>query len=502
MKKLFLFALLFPVVALLGQRAGDIDATFGVNGCFVASFPSGYNRAMAVAIQADGKIVSAGYTDNIGSQFAFARCLTNGSPDPEFGTDGKVSLNISEYLNKITALLIQPDGKIIGVGYASSISSSVYDIVLIRLLADGSPDPDFGTNGMISYGEDAISEKAYAAALQSDGKIVVAATHGTNESFAMNVVRFNTDGTPDSFFGINGTSNHSFGGLFEKACDVAIQPDGKIIIAGYSDTYQTNSIVLGRLLPDGTIDNTFGYGGFIVNNPCSSNDMATSVALQDDGKILVGGTSGEGTNNTFMLLRFNTDATPDGGFGNSGTVTSSYTGSSNAIAIQADDKIVLGGTTGYIYALERYNNDGTPDTTFGINGRTEGPGDPYSGIESIALQEDEKIVAAGNGGGDWEDSFMVTRYMGSPFTSAHKTEAGSKLLMYPNPATGNVTIRIPDAGQYTCRLTMYNATGELILSTQFSEEKLTLNCNYLPSGLYIIKINSEGHEFKDKLMVR
>ncbi len=238
----------------------------------------------ALVVQPDGKIVAAGSADG---RFALARYVPDGSLDTSFGTGGIVSGSAGA----AEALVLQPDGKLVAAGWSQPSASG--DAQLVRYNPDGSVDPTFGTNGVASSTVLWVSDTRHAFDLQSDGKLVVAGTSRrtrasespSNYRFA--VTRFMTNGVVDTAFGTGGVVETATGTGNSRAGAVAIQDDGKIVVAGTAQVGQKVRFAVVRYLPGGTLDARFG-------KPTTTIGRATAVsgvALQPDGKIVVVGTT-------------------------------------------------------------------------------------------------------------------------------------------------------------------------------------------------------------------
>jgi uncharacterized delta-60 repeat protein len=206
---------------------------------------------------------------------------------------------------------------------------------------------------------------AYSVAIQTDGKIVAAGfsrSGGSNDDFAL--VRYNTNGTLDTTFDSDGKVTTAIGSGADIAQSVAIQTDGKIVAAGYSNNGSNVDFALVRYNTDGTLDTSFDSDGKVTTDIASDNDFAYSVALQSDGKIVVAGHSDNGSNEDFALVRYNTDGTLDTSFDSDGKVTTGIGSEDDAfsVAIQSDGKIVVAGLrsngNNRDFALVRYA--GTP----------------------------------------------------------------------------------------------------------------------------------------------
>ena len=285
---------------------GTLDTTFASDGVFELNL-GGRDRAEAVALQTDGKIVLGGGADD---DFAATRLLPDGALDVTFDSDGMTTISLSVSSDdRAYDVAIQPDGKIVLAGTAAYLSFGSEDFGLVRLLSDGSLDPTFDGDGkaILDLG---ARDSGYGAALQADGKIVI-----VGETFVLGdrdaiVVRTTGSGALDSTFGSSGVVSVGFGKDFEQFDDVTIQPDGNIVVTGSSGDAQTfdgNDFVVGRLLPDGSLDPEFGGGGAIVD--FGGDDRAWAVAVQADGKILVAGETDDDTGDDWAILRLTASGT-------------------------------------------------------------------------------------------------------------------------------------------------------------------------------------------------
>jgi len=384
------------------RRAGMVAAVLAGASAFLALLPTiapadlsqmlgKRARANAVAIQPDGKIVTVGRTladDSVSyllSNLAVTRVLADGSPDPDFGTAGVVVMNFASDLYGAINVAIDSDGKIVVVGSMGANS-------VLRMLPDGTLDPDFGVDGIAQSG---IGD-AGAVAIQTDGRIVVGGSGY--------VARYLSDGSLDATFGTAGLAADPPMDTDWEVHDLAIQPDGKILAAAGSISVFT----VGRLNTDGTFDTSFDGDGIATIAPIASDrSHATGVAVQTDGKILVSGaTRLYPYPYQAMLARFETDGSPDAAFGTNGNVQVTLGSSSDwvprlfTMALQSDGKAVVIGTCVYDFGLVRFTTAGALDTTFGTAG-TAWPdlgGQVWysqNGGCDVAVQPDGGIIAAG-----------------------------------------------------------------------------------------------------------
>jgi uncharacterized delta-60 repeat protein len=288
--------------------AGDLDTTFDGDGKVTTDFGVNSGRAFSVAIQSDGKIVVAGGSN---SDFALARYNSNGSLDTTFDGDGVVT---TDFGNSDTAfsVAIQSDGKIVVAGF--SFNGRNGDFALARYNSDGGVDYSFGSGGKVATDFSGDYDGAFSVAIQRDGKIVVAGGSDHNGSIRLHdfaLARYDSNGILDPTFGSGGKVTTDFGGNDEGAKSVAIQSDGKIVVAGHSGNVGSNNyFALTRYESNGSLDTTFDGDGKVTTDFGSGFDRAYGVAIQSDGKIVVAGFSADSINEDFALARFNVSEAP------------------------------------------------------------------------------------------------------------------------------------------------------------------------------------------------
>lgn len=309
---------------------GSPDATFG-GGDGIAAVTLGSGLRASIAVQSDGKYVVA--TDD-GADWIVARFNTDGALDSTFGGgDGIVTTDFSGN-DTAFAALIQADGKIVVGGQGAG------KFALARYDSGGTLDPGFGTGGKATLATGVDAGTIQGIALQF-GKIVAGGnvnTNNNNSDFA--VARFNTDGTPDTTFGTSGYTKTDFAGDAPRA--LAIQADGKILLAGSVSVYHS-SFAVARYAADGVIDSTFGVAGK-AEADWGGKAVGEALVVQSDGKIVMAGAYG--TNAEFALARFTSGGNLDTAFGNGGLVrTNVSSGNENltAIGLQSNGTIVAAG---------------------------------------------------------------------------------------------------------------------------------------------------------------
>lgn len=293
----------FAVVRYLGN--GKLDPDFGTGGIVTTPIGTGNDVGFCMALAPDEKIVVAGYSV-VGStqDFAVARYLSNGTLDTSFSGTGFVTVPVGTMDDFCYNVTVQPDLKVVLVGAAYDGATS-RDLAVVRLNENGTLDTTFnGTGKALTFVGTGDSDGTDVA-VQSDGKLVVTAvaTGASNNDFA--VVRYNADGTLDTTgFPGNGAVLTDFGAGNDFAYDIAVQPDGKIVAVGEASNGVNSDFAMVRYLPNGALDVSFGTGGKVLTPFGSGNEVASGVAVQHDGRIVVGGYGIGATNTDFMFARY------------------------------------------------------------------------------------------------------------------------------------------------------------------------------------------------------
>jgi uncharacterized delta-60 repeat protein len=407
---------------------GDLDPSFHGDGKLTFA-PNGKHAEIDdVAIQPDGKLVLAGWIDQDGTggelDFLVVRLNTDGSFDPGFGSGGIATVNfVGKGLTSDTAsgVAVQPDGKIVvgGTSHDSGGGGSTY-MAIARLNANGTPDATFNPAGFPHEGPDPVGQQEIALesntndlVLDSFGRILLAGSVDSGgpypDAFVLRLTR--TGERDTSFNGGSAIIQFSFLAHANSVSRLALQPDGKIVAAGWGEyTDGDREMAVARIVPGAVEDETFGgsdgeqYFGFGV-----SQDTGQDVVIQPDGKIDVAGYGGAGQD--MVLSRLTAAGELEKSLGGQSSAFADFGGSdsANAVALQPNGKLVLGGGTTNDMALARFQPDGLPDATFGPGGKRT-VSFPGGGAEGFAmlLQGDGKIVLAGHAG----DSAAVIRVEG------------------------------------------------------------------------------------------
>jgi uncharacterized delta-60 repeat protein len=377
-------------------NAGSLDLTFGTGGEVLTDF-GGTDTTAKVLVQGDGKIVAVGTTTTSStSHFALARYNSDGSLDATFGTGGK----ITGPAGTASGATLDANGNIIVAG-----QDFTTEFIVARFTATGALDNTFGTSGVVATAV-TNAHGASVAIQPTDGKIVLAGydAGAPPSSFStIDVIRYNVNGTLDTTFGSGGIANAGTGRVTNQ---VVIQTDGKIAVAGNDErgmTFSNTAFFVKRINPDGTVDaavQPFVDVGIAFN-------VAIDLALQSDGKFLELATS----NGAPMLVRLNSDGTPDTTFGINGQVA---TGFGNSLAVQSNGQIIVAGASGSTFEVARYNPDGSLESRFAGGGTATASFATTVTASNVAIQPaDGNIVVAGGVSGD----FALARFIGGPAAS-------------------------------------------------------------------------------------
>ncbi|HZL34350.1 MAG TPA: hypothetical protein VFC78_03505 [Tepidisphaeraceae bacterium] len=394
--------------------AGQLDPMFAVGGVAHAElFPGG--NAAATAIQADGKIIVAGGTapssENTGI-FALARFESNGLIDRAFGNNGRIITHLGRQ-SQIAAVAVQADGKIVAAGYDRAGVQGA-EVAVVRYLPDGELDKSFGSGGESVFPVLGASDVANAMVIEADGKIIVGgySIPMTEGPKVLMVARLTNDGALDPTFGNNGTITTGLTtSLYGSSIDaLALQPNGDIVAAGSTTVDGVTCAALARYLPDGSLDGTFGTGGTDVETNLPSVQSNVAINPRADGSIIVGAYADAGA---IWVSRLNAAGAVDPAFGTGGAtgIPSSQVdpGGAFALEVQANGAIVTvatefqqtSDTKTYVrppsdFLLARFTPDGVLDTSFGSAGETRTDLSAGPVTRAAALQPDGKIIVLGD----------------------------------------------------------------------------------------------------------
>jgi uncharacterized delta-60 repeat protein len=359
---------------------GGLVSSFGTSGVAVQSVGHAAVEAGDMTVQDDGGVIWVGSTRNKAS---VARIKPDGRPDEQFGDRGRVIFDSAGGTQKLNAVRMLPDGRIMAVGfYHTDVQLS--GLMLVRLLPDGAPDSTFnGTGVLIST----IGDAGKAMVIQPDGKILVSGYD--RYGFTSFIARFLPDGTLDSDFADNGVRRFALNYRSISLNSIGLYPDGRIVGCGLAVDQNGYDAVLVRLNEDGSNDTAFGVDGMVTTGTVQDDDVHNSLAITPDGKIVTGGFSGE---------RWRTHST-----------------------------------------ISQYNENGTLNRRFGVGGRTILPLSEFDEIRSVFVQTDGSIVAAGSRYAANRQFMVVTRFLanGTPDRVNFGSNGTATVPFSENQADGN-----------------------------------------------------------------
>ncbi|MBC8108147.1 MAG: hypothetical protein H7Z14_16295 [Anaerolineae bacterium] len=382
---------------------GSPDSTFNFGGTTTTDFNGEFDSSYAVAVDSSGRTIVVGSTSSSfsemrDSRIAIARFDARGDLDHLFINGGKTTTVLAGPSNdEGQATLIQSDGKILVAGNRTS-GNTTLDLAITRYNTDGSLDATFGVGGKATFG----FTQGYNASMALDlsGRILIeysASDGGGGLNFA--VTRLNTNGSVDTTFGTNGTVTIDFG-AYDGSNAVAVDRNGRIVIAGDSIVGQAHNFAVARLNSNGTLDTSFSDDGKATLSLGQWNAGASALAIDSQNRIVLAGTS----DGDFAVVRYNTNGTLDNSFSGDGINLIDFGNNGDqatAVAIYGNDRIVISGgavTSVYEYELARLNADGSLDTGFSGDGKLTGTGLGLLPGRSVAVDSVGRIAMAGSFG--------------------------------------------------------------------------------------------------------
>lgn len=441
-------------ISIAFAQSGTLDVSFGNQGKATATFQPPEDVGRKAVIQADGKIVQAGYSVVEAAYpykyaMALVRYNTNGVLDSTFDQDGKITTIVTGYNDEAYDLAIQQDGKIVVAGDSydkSSESGGTSRFTIVRYNNDGTLDSTFNKNGKVTTSIGNADDVAYTLAIQSDEKILVAGFSTQQQGTDFALARYNTDGSLDKSFSTDGKVTTPIGSGNEGVFSITLQPDGKILAAGFSFNGSDYDFALVRYNTNGSLDKSFGGDGKVTTAIGDADDPCFSVALQKDGKIVAAGYLVENGHGHFALVRYNVDGSLDKSFGNEGkvkTILGMGNDLGSSVAIQADGKIVVAGTSdngnNRDFAVVRYDTNGIIDNSFDGDGKVFTDFDNSDDdVASLVFTKDGKMLVAGtthlSTTSTPQSIFAVARYDGYSvlpvnLTSFTSTNTGKSVVL-------------------------------------------------------------------------
>jgi uncharacterized delta-60 repeat protein len=433
-----------------------------------------------------------------------ARLNIDGTPDMTFGHHGYVHWKGDLDHASGMAVRVQPDGRVVVAGQAAR-DSAIVPIVL-RFMSDGGLDPSFGNDGVADITGSALYEPALAVALAPDGRVVIGTSALDSLSAAYGeagVTRLLPDGTLDPSFGIGGRVRIRPTDAGYAAHVVEVEQNGR-------DDVMASSNALARLDEHGALDPTFAGGG-VAFVDLGSFGFASAMAVEPAGRIVLAGRTGLGDSADFIAARLRSDGALDFTFSADGIAQVHVTGNedgANGVAVDSEGRVFLGGYadrdgtgSGYQFAAAQLTSLGFPDVVFGSNGVTilDFETGPAERARAVALGADGRFVLAGTaqtplGGEDFAVGRLLPR-LGVP--SEPGPEGGHVgIAFHPNPVRtrGQVRLRVEVPGLFTA--SAYDALGRRVAIVHdgilgVGQHTFPLDTSRWPSGIYVLRVSTE-----------
>ncbi len=495
MKKIYVNILMFSGILISTSAFSQLDPTFDTDG--VNSLPLGDAGACgrSVIVQNDGKILIAGHSHHLGSanDLTLLRYLSDGTLDPTFSGDGIAHIvGVEDEIG--LDLEIQSDGKIVVGGYSGSLGYSHF--MIARFNSDGTLDNSFGGDGIVTTAI-GTNDIARSLIIQTDGKYVLAGSTDTLADSDFALVRYNTDGSLDNTFGINGIVQTDLGSAEDVGKAIVLQSDGKFAVAGVKSNGTYIDFAVVRYNSDGTLDNSFDSDGIVLTPTTSDWSDNLTASIQPDGKILVGGNSGGWMYfGDFIIMRYNTNGSLDNTFDSDGIVTTDFGGNEviYTLLIQPDNKIVAVGST-YVFtsvdfAVARYHTNGSLDNTFSADGKLATDISTANEVPTGAVfQADSKLVVSGYMQGGSNQDFVVARY--GSFILNLNEEPRIEMVSSPNPTTGLFNLQLAE-NMVNISIVVTDGSGKIVLEkNDLCGDSFILDLSNEPSGIYFLEIRNE-----------
>lgn len=505
---------LFGALLCVGSFAqpGSLDTGFGNGGTLTTDFGIPSAEATAIAQLPDGRLLVAGYT-NAGANYdpALAMYLPNGDLDPSFGEGGLVSVSL-DVAAAIHTLAVRPDGRILIAG--SAAGSEDGNAIVLQFLPDGTLDPDLGSMGYVTHSIPGGVVSPRAMVLRPDGGLVLTGNHFVGTVSHLMFIALHADGTPDETFGTDGHATFLPTANNNVANAMVIQPDGRLVLCGSasgSGSSGNAALLMARILPDGSPDESFGDAGFVIRDvQYPSFAAANALVLEPDGRITSTGSVGGSFAPDAFLMRLLADGTPDPSLDDDGFISQELGAYDFMFGMvrQPDGRYVIGGWGGSTssFCLARLNADGSLDTSFTDGDpNNAGPvvtpfGTSISIANALVLQTDGKVVACGRG----DNTFALARYNTGVVSSVSTHTAFKALPCWPTLVCDQeqVNVDLRDLhGKWNYRV--LDMRARVLINDSWSAGGINkLDVSQLDAGSYLLELHSTDGDMRTARFVR
>jgi uncharacterized delta-60 repeat protein len=399
---------------------GDLDTSFSTDGIVMTDIGGNTDDAWGVAVDSVGRVVVAGYSHNGSNEdFAVVRYTSAGVLDAAFSSDGIRTTDFVSSSDYGRTVAVDAQDRVIVAGHYYNGSDN--DFGVVRYTTDGMLDTSFSTDGIRSTAIGSGHDEAYGVAIDSQGRIVVAGRSYNGTDFDLAVVRYTTEGFLDTSFNADGKLTTAIGSGHDEAYGVAVDAQDRVIVAGHYYNGSNNDFAVVRYTTEGFLDTSFSTDGMVTTAIGSSNDNGQAVALDSQGRVIVAGYYYNGTYDDFAVVRYTTDGMLDTSFSVDGKVTTTIDSSSDlgrAVAVDLDDRIVVAGFSNNgsntDFAVVRYTSAGVLDTSFSTDGIATTDFDSSDEFAyGVVVDSAGRVVVAGYSYNGSNNDFAVVRYVGA-----------------------------------------------------------------------------------------
>ncbi|MCF8459682.1 MAG: T9SS type A sorting domain-containing protein [Flavobacteriales bacterium] len=498
-----LAALFLPMQSV--AQYGELDPSFGTNGISQGDLGIYLDERVAdMVLLPNGQILLASTKFYGSMDFMVQRYNADGTLDATFAGGGEFSFDNAGFADLLSAMALQEDGKVILFG--TSVTSPVKTMLTVRMNSDGTLDTGFGNNGSVSVAVPISDTFGNDVAIQSDGKIILAGhtVDGATGNLFFKIIRLNVNGALDGSFGVSGIVSTQNAVITGEYPSCAIQSDGKIVITGigYSPIGHQHFGLM-RLNTNGSYDTDFSSDGIqpIDVSPFYSHQFPEEIAIQPDGKMVVVGFAGVYPTISMTLVRLFTDGELDTTFADHGIreIAPNTVGNIlNDVFIQPDGMILACGYTtepsgGWDWILLRVDADGNLDPTFGTSGVVNTEVTGFDDVaKAVTMQADGKILVAGyTSDSDLNRSTAIARYESGVEVGVREANTQKNISVYPNPSADVFNIKLPSDVKNES-LTLRNTLGQVLFSTRVSGTQSQIDLSNLADGVYFLSIDGNA----------
>lgn len=463
------------------------DASFGSNGLFIYATDA-WEEFRDVALMSDGRAVAVGTrSTDVGSDLRVVRLQADGTLDASFSGDGAYNVTIADGNTQGLVVAVQADGKVLAAG--TTEQAGARHMFVVRLLANGDPDVAFATGGTFVSNVDVGGEHLTSLLVAADGKVVLGGDVVSSITTSACIIRLTTAGVLDNGFADGGIWRHNaFGGTELMTVNtMGWTPSGQLLAAGVTDLSSNNDVFVLRLLDDGGLDPNYGVAGETVITDNAYDEYASAMAVAPGGDVYLAGTRFGIGGDDLVFYHIAADGTPQN-FGSDilWQLISDGSDYTSKVVLDSGGRLLVAVTTYDVdfvahAAVLRVLPDASLDPAFGAGGWLQVNDLLNTAAYGVALRPDGKIVAAGNSYPmEGNSEGWMTRFV-DPFAGIDAVDADLHATIAPNPCEGRFTLMA--GGGRIDRLQVLDAAGRLVLDERFSLATGGTRVIELPAGV-------------------